>query len=63
MLELFPFILMIAVSSALLIEVWHPLSLGSCWCTLDVNAAGSPVVAWYLIELAHALCQGECPSS
>ncbi len=40
MWELFPVILMIAISSALLIEVRHPLSLGACWCTLDVNAAG-----------------------
>jgi len=40
MWELLPVFLMIAISSALLIEVWHPLSLGACWCTLDVNTAG-----------------------
>ena len=64
--QLFPVILVMTMSSALLIEVQLPLSLGACWCTLDVNAAGqsvSPVVEWYLIELAHALCQGERPPS
>lgn len=48
LLELLPAFLMVATSSALLIEVWHALSRGACWCTLDVNTAGqvvSPVVA------------------
>ena len=31
--QLFPVILVMTMSSALLIEVRLPLSLGACWCT------------------------------